>query len=136
MLKIVIIYDSKKHDMLNTSVNVLSEKMTAYGNVNLIDISSFKLLHECFFAIQHHHADLHITLETAGFELRTEADKSSFNIIYGRFFHFITMEKDEYPALSDVENNLAHFIRTISGIPNPNTYTDIIDLLLKEAELI
>lgn len=134
MIKTVIIYDSKKHDALNSSVSMLSERMSTYGDVNLIDVSSFKLLHECFYAIQNHHANLHITLETAGFELKTEADTSSFNIIFGRFFHFITKEKDNYPELLEVENNLAHFIRTI-GVPSKETYDDIIDSLLEEAEL-
>lgn len=134
MLNSVIIFNSKKPHSGVSEAKYVSKVISQLCDVTLVDMASSKPLHEYFFELQNYHADLYITIELAGFELKTEADKSSFNIIHGRFFHIIKNEEAQYPELLEVKNNLAHFICQTDE--DKISFSNAINHLMKEAELI
>lgn len=133
MVNTVIIYNSKSNKNSHYIAEHIRKLICNKCSVSMIDMAPCKPLHEYFFEIKNHHAKLHITIELAGFELKTEADKPSYNIISGRFFHIITKEETSYSELSDIKNNLSHFICRYSE--NELLFSSRIEELMKEAEL-
>lgn len=109
-MKTLLIIDSKKHKEDSEEIRSLFEGLKKYSEVLVHDMNSDKMLHEHFFEIKQSGADLFFTVDGAGFELRTESDRLSFNVIPGRFIHLFSGSGEEYSDLLNMRMNFSHFV--------------------------
>jgi len=136
----MIIFDKNtakdSHFQVENLTKEVGEYISQYGPVRYLEIKDDKPLHEYFFDIRNSNSDLYITIDGAGFNLRTESDKPSYNQIHGRFFHiFSTTSPDFIKLVDETSANLAHFHCFFDNIPI-NERLLMLSRMLSDAELI
>ncbi len=74
-----------------------------------------KALYELFYEIQDVNADLIVTLDCAGFELRTEGDGLSLNILPSRMIHILCGRKEMFREELSLRQNFSMFLCSMAG---------------------
>lgn len=105
-ISILIVINSKKYKYHKDFVKVMS---TLTETVSVVDMSSDKLLHELFYEIDGSSSKMIMTLDFAGFELRTEMDNISLNSISKRIVNVLFHKKNHYTDELKYRQNLSMF---------------------------
>lgn len=136
--KTVVVYNSRNDSGIAKVVDTIRDYMKNYSkNISLYDFKDRKLQHEHYFAIGKLNPDLIITIDMAGFEMRTETDKPSYNIMHCRLIHVLLHEREYYGEFADDRLTLSQFKVDMSN--NSEILNDCDKWLLpviREAELI
>lgn len=139
-MKILIVYNSQKYKYHEKTVEtILAVAMKQFGKdtvVDKLDMSSDCPLHELFYRIRDNGAQLIITLDLAGFELRTENDSISLNGIHSRIVNILLKGSDSFAGELKCRQNLSMYTyiparenheavsRRYPGIPNLSVFCE------------
>lgn len=111
----ILVIDTKKHPEHKKLAAVIKELVQS-GNLlegmielGTVDMAQKLPLHEIYFQISSAMPEFVITLDLAGFELRTEGDGYSYNTIPCRMAHFLLGEPEKYREILAGEFNFSMF---------------------------
>ena len=105
----VIVINTKNHPEHRESAALLYKALEGRMRIDTVDMAGAGMLHEKYFTIRSCNPLFVITLDMAGFELRTENDTFSYNQIPCRMMHLLFGELQEYETLLTGKFNFSMF---------------------------
>lgn len=133
-MKSIIIVNKLRMKSLEDEVNRLLSFFCEYGESQIIDLGDGIPKEEAFGKIKGEEADLYVTVETAGFDMRMTGNALGFNLVPGRFFHIIYSKAEHYPELTE-RLNISHYIIEMSEKTEWCNRRKLLEEYLKEAQL-
>lgn len=116
MNKILIVTNTISYPDHASLSRMLCTVLTASGDVTTtIDMNSFAYDHQCFSAIQDFQPTVLITLDLAGFRLRTQSGECALNILHCKCLNFIWGNKPEYKTYLQGKLSLSMLFYDVSG---------------------
>jgi len=109
-MKILFIINSSRHKKHNKLMNDVKTALESKHEYLLVDMAANKELHLLYRDIIASHANLVITFDMAGFELRTEGNETSLNLLTQRVVHLLFDKPYKYQAELSEWLNLSHFL--------------------------
>lgn len=120
---------------LEDEVNRLLSFFYEYGESKIIDLGDGISQEEAFGNIKGEEADLYVTVEVAGFDMRMTGNALGFNLVPGRFFHIIYSKTGRYPELTE-RLNISHYIIEMNEKAEWCDRRKLLEDYLKEAKLL
>lgn len=105
----VIVIDAGKHPEHCKKAERVKDVIAKRCDGVIIDMSEEGALHEKYFRIRACNPTLIVTLDLAGFELLTENDTYSYNMIPCRMAHLLFGKLEEYQEILNGEFNFSMF---------------------------
>lgn len=115
MNKILIVTNTVSYPDHASLSRMLCAALAASGNVATIDVNSFTYDHQCYSAIQDFQRTVLITLDLAGFCLRTQSGECALNLLHCKCLNFIWGEKPEYQSYLQGKLSLSMLFYDVSG---------------------
>jgi len=109
-MKIVILMDTVKYSNHHVYAEKIEKALAAGNNFFVYNMSSGKPFHEAYRIIEGEKPELIITLDCAGFELKTELNSLSLNCLHCRAIHMLFEKTYKYGDLLDNLFSLSHFM--------------------------
>lgn len=104
---LIIINPSHKSSYTELGRSLL-QALSSYGVTGKIyELDSKKPLHEHFYFINNTEADFYITLDLAGFEMKTDGGRLGYNLISRRMANLLLLPMKSYP--SEILNSAMNF---------------------------
>lgn len=115
-MKIAIIINSIRYKNHTEKAEIFKRVLgNKVNELLLIDMNSRLKDYEIFYQLRDYKPDLVITFDLAGFELRTELNDISLNILPCRMAHILFDKSYKYPELKSVLLNISHFVVVLNG---------------------
>ena len=108
-MSVVIIMDTGRHAGHRAVADTLSSILEKNWEVHLVDMSGKEPMHEKFYEIVRCGPPFVITLDLAGFELKTELETPSLNSVPCRMAHILFEEIEEYAGILKERFNFSMF---------------------------
>lgn len=105
-----IVINTKKYKYHSYMADLLETAASEYGEVQVFDMAQGKPLHEKYYALAESGCELLLTLDCAGFELRTENDTLSYNNFGCRMAHILLRSIQEYREELRQQMNFSMFV--------------------------
>lgn len=83
--------------------------------VTIIDIDSFSYDHQCYSAIQAVHPTILITMDLAGFRLRTQSGECALNMLNCKCLNLLWGNKPQYASYLNGKLSLSMIFYDLSG---------------------
>lgn len=118
MKKILIITNTSVYNYHNSISQLISEKMSFHATVITIDISSFRYANQCFSTIENFAPSVLITLDLAGFHIRTQSNECALNTLHCKCLNLLWGNKPEYAVYLHGKLSLSMIFYDVSGKNN------------------
>lgn len=108
-----IVINTKKYTYHSYLAALFETAASAHGEVKVFDMAETKPLHEKYYALAESGCNLLLTLDCAGFELRTENDTLSYNNFGCRMAHILLRSMQEYREELRQQMNFSMFVFSV-----------------------
>lgn len=108
-MKVLFIIHSRNNKKHTSIVDTYKQGMGAGNEYQVLDMACGKALHIIYQELQAARPDLVMTLDCAGFEMKTEMDSISLNKLTCRVAHLLFDAPYKYKNYLQEEFNLSHF---------------------------
>ena len=119
MLNIIILMESSKYNYHITVSNMIHSVLQADKNIiSILDLNSFKHDYECLHKIMEVQPNVLITLDLAGFGIRTQTGETALNMLPTKNLNLIWGNKLEYASFLNKKISLSMLFYDVAGIDN------------------
>ena len=127
-MQIILLTNTSQYVYHTTVSHIIQSVLASFSHqVTTLDIDDFTYSHQCLAKITSLAADVIITLDLAGFHLRTQSGENALNMLTSKNLNLIWGNKNEYASYLQKKISLSMLFYDVTGTDNhlPEQYPNM-----------